>query len=158
MGYIRDNMCVGRSLSKGSWIGLLAVVGALVAFGLGSCQLLGVTKMDRLTQFGYDLNNLDKSHMSGNFAQGQTADYGIMDSQVYWDGKSFVMPGATELPYSLTVHDYVDPANVTVDIYGPPAFILTVDPIPAVFVLVQVGPDWFIKEIYLNGSGTPTVQ
>jgi hypothetical protein len=24
-------------------------------------------------------------------------------------------------------------------------------PIPATFVLVQIGTDWFIKDIYLNG-------
>jgi hypothetical protein len=143
---------------KAPRIALVAAVGALVALGLGSCQLLGVTKMDRLTQFAYDLSNPDKSRMSGNFAQGQTADYGIMDTQAYWDGKSFVLPGSTYLTYSISVHDYVDPANVTADIYGPPTFNLSGGPIPAVFVLVQVGPDWFIKEIFLNGSPPQTVQ
>jgi len=120
--------------------------------------MLGVTKMDRLSQFGADLSNPDKSHMSANFAQGQTADIGIMDAQAYWDGKTFVLPGSTYLTYSISVHDYVDPANVTADIYGPPLFNPNGVPIPAVFVLVQIGPDWFIKQIYLNGSAAPAVQ
>ena len=69
-------------------------MGALVALGLGSCQLLGVTKLDRLSQFGADLSNADKSHMSANFAQGQTADYSLVDTQAFWDGIGMVMPGS----------------------------------------------------------------
>ena len=55
------------------------------------------------------------------------------------------------------MHDYVDPMNVTADIYGPPTFYNfnvtwpVGGPIPAVFVLVQIGADWFIKDIYLDG-------
>jgi len=129
---------------------------ALVAFGLGSCQLLGITKMDRLGQFGADLSSTDKSHMSANFAQGQTADYSLVNTQAFWDGIGIVLPGAYQT-YSLSVHDYVDPANVTADIYGPPTFYNfnaawpVGGPIPATFVLVQIGMDWFIKDIYLNG-------
>lgn len=129
---------------------------ALVAFGLGSCQLLGITKMDRLGQFGADLSSTDKSHMSANFAQGQTADYSLVNTQAFWDGIGIVLPGGYQT-YSLSVHDYVDPTNVTADIYGPPTFYNfnaawpVGGPIPATFVLVQIGMDWFIKDIYLNG-------
>jgi hypothetical protein len=123
-------------------------MGALGAFGLGSCQLLGVTKLDRLNQFATDLNNPDKSQMSANFAQGQTADYGLVNTQAFWDGKGMFLPGSGYQTYSLSVHDYVDPTNVTADIYGPLTFG---PPTPAVLVLVQIGPDWFIKDIYLNG-------
>jgi len=150
-------MRVGRLLWTAPRIVLIAAMGALIAFGLGSCQILGVTKMDRLSQFGADLNT-NKSHMSANFAQGQTADYGIMDSQAYWDGKSFLLPLTTELTYSIVVHDYVDPAKVTADIYGPPLFNPDGVPIPAVLVLVQIGPDWFIKEIHVNGTPPQTIQ
>gem|GEM_PF-2678131 len=128
----------------------LTAVVAIVAFGLGSCQLLGVTKLDRLSQFGADLNS-DWSHMSADFAKGQTADYASLDSQAYWLGKGFALPVPGALPYSLSVHDYVDPTNVTADIYGPLNTPSGASPVPAVFVLVQIGPDWFIKEIYLNG-------
>ena len=129
---------------------------ALVVFGLGSCQLLGVTKLDRISQFGADLNNTDKSHMSANFAQGQTADYSLVDTQAFWDGIGMVLPGSSQA-YSFSVHDYVDPADVTADIYGPPLFYNfnaawpVGGPIPAQLVLVQIGTDWFIKDIYLNG-------
>ena len=139
-----------RSLSTAPRFILAVAVGALVAFGLGSCQLLGVTKLDRLSQFCADLNG-DWSHMSADFAKGQTADYASLDSPAYWLGKGFALPVPGALPYSLSVHDYVDPTNVTADIYGPLNTPSGASPVPAVFVLVQIGPDWFIKEIYLNG-------
>lgn len=137
---------------------LVAAAGALVV-GLASCQMLGITKLDRLSQFGADLSNTDKSRMSANFAQGQTADYAAVNTQAFWDGIGVVLPG-TYQTYGLSVHDYVDPANVTADIYGPPTFYnFNVTwplggPIPAQFVLVQIGTDWFIKAIYLNGALT----
>lgn len=149
-------MGVRRSSTTAPRIILVVAMGALVALGLGSCQLLGVTKLDRLSQFGADLNNTDKSHMSANFALGQTADYSLVDTQAFWDGIGIVLPGSYQT-YSLSVHDYVDPTNVTADIYGPPTFYnFSVTwpvggPIPATFVLVQIGTDWFIKDIYLNG-------
>jgi len=149
-------MGVRRSSTTARRIILAGAMAALVAFGLGSCQLLGITKMDRLGQFGADLSSTDKSHMSANFAQGQTADYSLVNTQAFWDGIGIVLPGAYQT-YSLSVHDYVDPANVTADIYGPPTFYNfnaawpVGGPIPATFVLVQIGMDWFIKDIYLNG-------
>jgi hypothetical protein len=150
-------MRVSRILATTRRIILVAAVGAAVVLGLGSCQLLGITKMDRLSQFGADLSNADKSRMSANFAQGQTTDYAAVNTQAFWDGIGVFLPGSTYLTYGIVLHDYVDPANVTADIYGPPAFYYSDPlypvggPVPAVFVLVQIGTDWFIKEIYLNG-------
>jgi hypothetical protein len=124
--------------------------------GLGSCQMLGITKMDRLSKFGADLN-AGKSHMNENFAKGQTADYTAVNTQAFWDTIGVTLPGSTYQGYSLSVHDYVDPSNVTVDIYGPPTFYNfniawpVGGPVPAKFVLVQIGEDWFIKAIYLDG-------
>jgi hypothetical protein len=154
-------MRVEKGFTKASRIARMAAMAAMIALGIGSCQLLGVTKMDRLSLFGAALSNPDKSLMSANFAQGQTADYAIMDTQAYWDAIGVLQPGSTYLTYSISVHDYVDPANVTADIYGPPDFynfFLTSGPVPAVFVLVQIGPDWFIKQMYLNGGAVPAVQ
>jgi len=141
---------------------LLAAVSAIVALGLGSCEQLGVTKQDRITQFAVDLNKSDKSVMSENFAPG-TADYASVNTQAFWDGLGMVMAPPATQTYSIALHDYVDPLNVTADIYGPAVFYATVapggpNPVPAKFVLVQVGPDWFIEQIYLNGSLTPSVQ
>jgi hypothetical protein len=143
-------MRVRRSSTTAPLLVLLVAIGALAAFGLGSCQMLGITKMDRLSQFGADLNG-DWSTMSQNFAQGQTADYGSLNTQAYWTGKGFALPLSAALTYSVAVHDYVDPSNVTADIYGPPLFNPNGVPVPAVFVLAQIDNDWFIKEIYLNG-------
>jgi hypothetical protein len=152
----------GRIFKTAPRFVLAVAVGAIVALGLGTCQMLGVTKMDRLSQFGADLSG-DKSQMSANFAPGQTADYALVGTQAYWDAIGVVLPGAFQT-YSLSVHDYVDPANVTADIYGPPTFYNfdvtwpVGGPIPARFVLVQIDTDWFIREIYLNGSVTPAVK
>jgi hypothetical protein len=85
-------------------------------------------------------------------------DIGTMNAQAYWDGKFMFLPGAS-FTYNITPRDYVDPANVTADIYGPSAFFdkyPAANPVSAVFVMVQVGPDWFIRQISLNG--TLTVQ
>jgi hypothetical protein len=157
-------MGVHKSSSPARRLILVLAVGAFVAFGLGSCQLLGITKLDRLSQFGADLSNPDKSGMSANFAQGQTADYGIMNDQLlYWDLKGFFLPLAAEPPYSIVVHDYVDPSNVTADIYGPAEFYnfyspVGASPVPAVIVLAQIGTDWFIKSISVNGTPPQTIQ
>ena len=143
-------------------IALLAGVAVVAAVGLGSCAQLGVTKQDRITQFAVDLNKPDKSVMSENFVQG-AADYAAVNTQAFWDGIGMVMPSGAAFPYSITLHDYVDPTNVTADIYGPALFYTNVapsgpSPVPAKFVLVQTGTDWFIEQIYLNGSATPSVQ
>lgn len=155
-------MRVGSVLSTAPRIVLVVALGLAVALGLGSCQMLGITKMDRISQFGADLSS-NKSHISADFAKGQTADYSAMNIQSYWDTIGVFQPGSTYMTYSIVLHDYEDPANVTADIYGPPTFYnfysaSGIGPVSAVFVLVQIGPDWFIKRIYLNGSATPAVK
>ena len=156
-------MRVGDILRKARRVVPAGAVGLAVLIGLGSCQMLGITKMDRMSQFGADLSNPDKSRMSANFAQGQTTSYDLVSTQAFWDAIGVFLPGSTYLTYSIVLHDYVDPANVTADIYGPPAFYnfyspSGAGPVPAVFVLVQIGTDWFIKQVYLNGGAVPAVQ
>ncbi len=140
---------------------LLIIIAAAISIALTSCELPTTTSiMERLTQFITDLNLADRSNAYLNFDSTNTEYYAAIRDPGWWD-TSFPVVGAAEQKYSLESVDYVDPLNVTANMLGPVGalgFLPTGDPRPARFVMIKVGTDWMIHELYLDGSGTATIK
>jgi hypothetical protein len=136
---------------------LLLVLAAMIAVLLASCDFMTTTSiMDRLAQFMTDLNLADKSNTYLNFDPTETEYYAAIRDSVFWD-TPFPVPGAAEQKYSLESVDYVDPLNVTATMSGPPTFGVG-DPRPARFVMIKVGTDWMIHELWFIGDADATIR
>jgi hypothetical protein len=143
-GYISN---VERKAQKIIPMALTVVCLVLV---LNACSLLGTDVMDRINAFAIGLNSPDRSGIGSNFDQTTTT----LDA-TFW---STNFAYSTTFPYIVTLIDYSNPSNVTAAIVGPPAFNGNTGlPVAAVFVMNKVGIDWFIQQLYLNGSSTPLI-
>ena len=140
---------------------LLIIIAAALSIALTSCEIPTTTSiMERLSQFMTDLNLADRTNAYLNFDSTNTEYYAAIRDPGWWD-TSFPVPGAAEQKYSLEGVDYVDPLNVTANMLGPVGplgFLPTGDPRPARFVMIKVGTDWMIHEIYLDGSADATIR
>jgi hypothetical protein len=135
---------------------LLAAIVASLAL-LGSCSELGIDIQDRLSMFVSLLNATDRSSINSQFDQSLTQDLPIMNAA--WWNTSFPSPLDANHLYSLTLLDYSNPANVVATIMGPPAFNSDTGlPQNAVFVMSKEGIDWFIEQLYLDGSSTALIR
>jgi hypothetical protein len=147
-----------RNQMKKTRVILLIFAAAAISIIVTSCEIPTTTSiMDRLSQFMTDLNLADRSNAYLNFDATNTEYYAAIRDPVFWD-TDFPVPGAAELKYSLETVDYIDPLNVTANMYGPPLFSGTGDPRHARFVMIKVGTDWMIHEMYLDGSPTATIK
>jgi hypothetical protein len=121
---------------------------------LSACSMLGTDIMDRINMFASSLNS-DRSTINSNFDQGMTQLLPTMTTA--WWAANFPPPDANHL-YSVALSDYADPSNVVATISGPPLFNGgTGLPVNAVFVMSREGADWFIEQLFLNGSSTPII-
>jgi hypothetical protein len=135
---------------------LVAAIVASLAL-LGSCSELGIDIQDRLSMFVSLLNATDRSTINSQFDQSLTQDLPIMNAA--WWNTNFPWPLDANHLYSLTLLDYSNPANVVATIMGPPAFNSDTGlPQNAVFVMSKEGIDWFIEQLYLNGSSTALIR
>jgi hypothetical protein len=135
---------------------LLAGSIAVAALLLG-CAIAGVDTRERISLFASALNSADRSTINSHFDQSLTGNLPTMDAA--WWSTNFPGPTDTDHLYSITLLDYADPSNVTATIMGPPAFNLnTGAPRNAVLVMSRVGLDWFIQQIYLDGSAVALIQ
>ena len=123
----------------------------------GGCKIAGVDIHDRMEAFAVVLNAADRSAVNANFDQSLTQDLPTMDA-TFWDN-NFPSPPDTDHAYTITLLGYSDPSNVTAEIMGPQAFNTTTGiPRSAVFVMTREGLDWFIEQLYLDGSATALIK
>jgi len=136
------------------------IAAALIAFVvllLGSCSIAGIDRHDRLAMFVRTLNSSDRSTINANFDQSLTANLPLMDAA--WWSAYFPGPLDSDHSYGITLLDYSDPSNVVATIMGPPAFNLNNGyPRNAVLVMSREGLDWFIEQLYLDGSTTALIK
>lgn len=126
----------------------LAFIGLITAT-LFSCDLLGVSKEQRVTMFLDDLNLSDRSNMYLNFDSSITL-YGGID-----DGFFHTHFPTDSIPYNLTNQNFdVDPVTATImgqtgtgNDFSPAALEIH-------FTMTQDGSEWYISELWLEGSGT----
>jgi hypothetical protein len=137
---------------------VVAASGALLlVFVLGSCSIAGVDIRDRLAMFATTLNSTDRSAINSDFDQSRTQDLPLMNA-AFWN-TNFPPPPDSDHLYGITLLMYSDPTNVVATIMGPPAFNLyTGVPRNAVFVMSKEGLDWFIQQLYLDGSSTALIK
>jgi hypothetical protein len=130
-----------------------ALLSLSILAALSSCDLFGISIQNRISQFVADLNS-SRGNLNNDISNSSLdKSAGVLDA-TWWD-TTFPPPGPLETQYSITLTDYSDPSNVTGTILGPQNYA------PAVnirFVMVKDGADYFIKEIYLAGSGTATLK
>ena len=110
--------------------------------------------MDRINAFATTLNSSDRSGINSNFDPGLSG----LPSTAVWT-TDFPIPGTlpTDIPYSITLLDYSDPANVTASIFGPTAFYTNAGgpPASAVFSMVKIGSDWYIEKLTVGTIAIP---
>ena len=107
--------------------------------------------------FAATLNSPDRSTINANFDQARTVDLPTMDA-AFWTTNFPVPPDADHL-YSITLVEYAQPTNVVATIMGPSSFNTnTGDPRNAVIVMSREGLDWYIEQVYLDGSAVPLIQ
>lgn len=124
---------------------------------LGSCAIAGISTRDRVAMFINTLNSSDRSTINSNFDQSRTTLLPTMDAA--WWSANFPSPPDSDRSYGITLFDYSDPANVSAAIMGPPAFNLnTGSPRNALLVMSRAGLDWFIEQVYLDGSATALIK
>ena len=103
------------------------------------------------------LSSLDRSTINANFDQSLTVDLSTMNAA--WWSTNFPVPPSTDYNYGITLLDYSNPSNVVATIMGPPAFNSdTGIPRNAVFVMSREGLDWYIEQVYLDGSAVPIIK
>jgi hypothetical protein len=133
------------------------LLGCLLIVLLGGCTPYGIDIHDRLSLFATVLNAADRSAINDQFDQSATQNLPAMDA-TWWDN-NFPSPPDSDHAYSITLLDYSAPTGVVALIRGPPAFNSnTGAPVNAVFAMTQVGSDWFIWQVSLNGSSTPLIK
>jgi hypothetical protein len=124
---------------------------------LGGCNQLGVDIQDRLSMFVSELNATNRSTINAQFDQSLTQDLPLMTAT--WWNTNFPLPLDSDHLYGITLLDYSDPTNVVATISGPPAFNMDTGlPRNAVFVMSKEGIDWFIEQLYLDGSSTALIR
>ena len=132
------------------------LTGAL-ALLLGSCAIAGIDTHDRLRMFVTTLNSADRSTINTNFDQSLTTSLPTMDA-AFWS-TNFPPPPDSDHLYGITLLDYSDPTNVVATIMGPPAFNgNTGAPRNAVLVMSREGLDWYVEQLYLDGSSTALIK
>jgi hypothetical protein len=132
-------------------------VALLLVFALGSCGIAGVDIRDRLAMFATTLNSTDRSAINANFDQARTQYLPLMNS-AFWN-TNFPAPPDSDHLYGITLLDYSNPSQVVATIMGPPGFNLNTGvPRNAVFVMSKEGLDWFIQQLYLDGSSTALIK
>jgi hypothetical protein len=126
-------------------IGVL-LLGLLAALALLYACNLPVTIEKRIELFVIDLNG-DRGLVYLNFKPVDPLDADAIKPATFWD---ITFPSG-DAPYAIAGLDASDPSNVTGIMTGPspPAFF---GPSPIKFVMVQEGLDWYIQELYLDGS------
>ncbi len=134
-----------------------AACAAALVLLLGSCAMLGVDIRQRLEVFVTGLNAADRSTINANFDQALTQDLPTMDA-TFWSNNFPVPPDSDHL-YAMTLLDYSDPANVTATLMGPQLFNGSTGlPRNVLLVLSREGIDWFIEQVYLDGSATALIK
>ncbi len=136
---------------------VLAIIVTSIVLLLGSCAIAGVDTRDRISLFVSTLNSSDRSTINVNFDQSLTADLPTMDA-TFWS-TNFPIPPDSDHSYGITLLDYSDPTNVVATLMGPPAFNSnTGTPRNAALVMSREGLDWFIQQVYLDGSATALIK
>jgi hypothetical protein len=129
---------------------------ALLALLLGGCTMGGDIR-ERLDLFATALNAADRSTINTQFDQARTADLPTMDAA--WWSANFPVPLDSDHLYGLTVLDFADPSKVTGMLMGPPAFnSYTGTPRNIVLTMSRVGSDWFIEQVFMDGSATALIK
>jgi hypothetical protein len=128
----------------------------IVITALGSCDLFGISIKNRITAFVDDLNTT-RTEIYTNFDSASTQDYQPIQDITFWN-LNFPAPGPAEAPYAITLIDYVDPSNVTGTIVGPPNFSETGLPRNIKFVMVKVGADYYIQQLFLGDMTNALVK
>jgi len=130
---------------------------ALAALAVGSCKIAGVDIHDRMESFAVVLNAADRSAINSNFDQSMTQDLPAMNA-AFWT-TNFPSPPDSDHTYTITLLSYSDPSNVTAQIMGPPLFNSNTGmPRSALFVMSREGLDWFIRQLYMDGSATALIK
>ena len=128
-----------------------ALIASLLLVLLGGCSQFGIDVHDRLSLFAANLNAVDRSTLNDQFDKPLVTMIATMNTA--WWNTNFPPPPDPEHAYSVTLLDYVDPANVVATIMGPPLFNgFSAAPVNAVFVMSKEGADWFILKVSLNGT------
>jgi hypothetical protein len=128
-----------------------AMIASLLLVFLGGCTPFGIDVHDRLSMFVTSLNAVDRSTINTQFDTPLVTMIPTLTTA--WWNTNFPPPPDPEHAYSVTLLDYVDPANVVATIMGPPLFNgLSGAPLNAVFVMSKEGADWFILRVSLNGT------
>lgn len=131
----------------------------LLGFGLllGSCAIAGVDTHDRIALLAATLNSSDRSTINANFDQSLTVDLPTMNAA--WWSANFPLPPSTDYNYGITLLDYSNPSNVIATIMGPPAFNSNTGiPRNAVLVMSREGLDWYIEQVYMDGSTVALIK
>ena len=127
------------------------MVASVLLVLLGGCTPFGIDVHDRISLFAANLNAVDRSTINDQFDKPLVTMIATMNTA--WWNTNFPPPPDPEHAYSVTLLDYVDPANVVATIMGPPLFNgLSGAPLNAVFVMSKEGADWLILKISLNGT------
>ena len=125
-----------------------ALVG-LITFTLVSCDLLGVSKEQRVTMFLDDLNLSARNNMYLNFDPSSTLYGGIDDVFFYTHFPT------ESIPYYLTNQNFdTDPVTATIMGQTSTGNDFSPAPLEIRFTMTQDGFDWYISELWLEGSGT----
>ncbi len=130
-----------------------AALSLVVLAALSSCDLFGISIQNRISQFVTDLNS-SRANLNNDISNSSLdKSAGVLDT-LWWE-TTFPAPGPSDTQYSITLFDYSDPSNVTGTILGPANY----SPAAAIkFVMVKDGADYFIQQIYLDGSPTATLK